>query len=265
MNKMIVVVFDDEKSTYEGVTTLKQLHVEGSISLYASGVIFKNEKEEVQVKDAIDQGLVGTAVGMATGGLMGLIAGPAGVAFGASLGGLTGVLFDMNNAGVDGQFLVDVSDALTPGKYAIVAEIDEMWQAPLDTRMSELNGLVFRRLRSDVEDDQLEREAEAFEKDLKALEEEWSESTGEAKEAISKQIDNTKKKIEVINNRAQEKLQKTEEEGKAKIDALKQQISSANQDRKEKMEKRKAELEAEYAERRAKLERSWKLTKEALS
>lgn len=265
MNKMIVVVFDDEKSTYEGVTSLKQLHSEGSISLYGSGVIYKDENGEVQIKDAADSGLVGTAVGMATGGLMGLIAGPAGMVLGASMGGLTGVLFDLNKVGVDGQFLVDVSEALTPDTYAIVAEIDEMWMAPLDTRMTELNGLVFRRLRAEVEDDQLEREAEAFDKELQALEQEWEQSNDEAREKIQKQIDATKKKIEAINNQAQEKLKKTEEEGKAKIESLKQQISSANQERKEKMEARKAELEAEYKARSEKLNRAWELTKGALS
>jgi uncharacterized membrane protein len=265
MNKMIVVVFENESSAYEGLNALKDLHMEGSITLYSTAVLSKDDSGEVQIKQAADKGLVGTAIGMATGSLIGMLAGPAGLAVGASLGGLTGVMVDMNEAGVDVVFVEDVSNALSPGKYALLAEIDEMWIAPLDTRMSALDGLVFRRLRSEVEDDQLIRESEAFEKELKELEDEMAEANEEAKAAISAQIDNTKKKLQAINQRTKDKLDRTTEEGKAKVDALKLQIADAKDNRKAKMEKRKAELESEYAGRSAKLEQSWKLTKEALS
>ena len=265
MNKMIVSVFGNETSAYEGVSALADLHKEGSITLYSTAVLSKDDSGEVQIKQAADKGPVGTAIGMATGSLLGVLAGPAGLAVGASLGGLTGMLVDINEAGVDVEFVNDVSNAISPGKYAVLAEIDEMWTAPLDTRMSELDGLLFRRLRSEVEDEQLVREAEAFDKELEALENELDEANEETKAAINKQIDNTKAKLKAINQQAKERLDKTAAEGKAKIDALKQQIADAKESRKAKMEKRKAELEAEYAARTAKLEQSWKLTKEALS
>ena len=265
MNKMIVVVFENETPAYEGLNAMKDLHKEGSITLYSTAVLTKDDSGEVQIKQAADKGLVGTAIGMATGSLIGVLAGPAGVVAGASLGGLTGVMVDINEAGVDAGFVDDVSSALSPGKYAVLAEIDEMWMAPMDTRMSALDGLVFRRLRSEVEDDQLVREAEAFDKELQELEDELAEADEETRAAISEQIDNTKKKLAAINQRAQEKLDKTKSEGEAKIEALKQQMMDAKESRKAKMEKHKAEMEAEYAARSAKLEQSWKLTKDALS
>jgi uncharacterized membrane protein len=265
MNKMIVVVFENESSAYEGLNALKDLHMEGSITLYSTAVLNKDDSGEVQIKQAADKGLVGTAIGMATGSLIGVLAGPVGLFVGASLGGLTGVMVDINEAGVDAGFVEDVSNALSPGKYAVLAEIDEMWLTPVDTRMSALDGLVFRRLRSEVEDDQLIRESEAFDKELQELENELAEANEETKAAISVQIDNTKKKLQAINQRTKDKLDKTTAEGKAKVDALKQQMADAKENRKAKMEKRKTELEAEYAERSAKLEQSWQLTKEALS
>lgn len=265
MNKMIVTVFGNETSAYEGLSAMKDLHKEGSITLYSTAVLNKDDNGEVQVKQAADKGLVGTAIGMATGSLIGVLAGPAGLAVGASVGGLTGMLVDINEAGVDVDFVNDVSNALSPGKYAVLAEIDEMWMAPLDTHMAELDGLLFRRLRSELEDEQLVREAEAFDKELQDLENELEEASDETKAAISKQIDNTKEKLKAINLHAKERLDKSVAEGKAKIDALKLQIADAKESRKAKMEKRKTELEAEYAARTEKLKRSWNLTKEALS
>ena len=265
MNKMIVVVFDNENSAYEGLSAMKDLHKEGSITLYSTAVLNKDDSGDVQIKQAADKGLVGTVIGMATGSLLGVLAGPAGLAIGASVGGLTGILVDINHAGVDVDFVNDVSNALSPGKYAVIAEIDEMWMAPLDTRMVELDGLLFRRLRSELEDEQLVREAEAFDKELQALENELDEASEEAKAAISKQINNTKEKLQAINQQAKERLDTATTEGKAKIAALKQQIADAKDSRKAKMEKRKSELEAEYAVRTEKLKHSWNLTKEALS
>jgi uncharacterized membrane protein len=194
MNKMIVVVLENESSAYEGLNALKDLHMEGSITLYSTAVLNKDVDGEILVKQAADKGLVGAAIGMATGSLVGMLAGPAGLAVGASLGGLTGGMLDLNESGVDAGFVADVSEALSPGNYALLAEIDEMWVAPLDTRMSALDGLVFRRLRSEVEDEQLARESEAFEKELQGLKEEFAEADEEARAAISQQIDNSKKR-----------------------------------------------------------------------
>ncbi|MGA2841551.1 MAG: hypothetical protein ABSG18_15475 [Steroidobacteraceae bacterium] len=46
---------------------------------------------------------------------------------------------------VDTDFLTDVATALTPGKYAVVADVDEDWVTPVDTRMEAVGGVVFRR------------------------------------------------------------------------------------------------------------------------
>lgn len=265
MNKMIVVVFEDEKAAFEGLSAMKDLHRDGSITLYSTAVLNKDENGEIHIKQAADKGLVGTAVGMATGGLIGVLAGPAGLAVGASMGGLTGMLVDLDKAGVDAGFVEEVSDALVPGTYGVIADIDEMWMAPVDARMSELNGLVFRRLRSEVEDDQLAREAEAFDKELKELKDELAEANEETKAAITKQIDNTKAKLAAIDKRAKDKLDTTVAESKAKVDAIMQQMAEAKESRKAKMEKRKTELEAEYDARKAKLEQARKMTSEALS
>mgnify|MGYP000249407747 CR=1 FL=1 len=97
------------------------------------------------------------------------------------------------------------------------------------------------------------------------VEAELAEADEEAKAAISKQIDNTKAKLEAINKTAKDKLQKTVEEGEAKLTALQEQISDASDKRKAKMEKRKAELEAEYKARAEKLEQAASLTKQALA
>ena len=82
--------------------------------------------------------------GTAIGSLIGLLGGPIGLGIGATAGVLAGGVADLHAAGVRADFIDEVSAALTPGKYALAAEISEEWVTPVDTRMEALGGVVFR-------------------------------------------------------------------------------------------------------------------------
>ena len=98
-------------------------------------MIAKDKSGKIEVKQAGDSGPVGAAVGLLTGSSIGISAVPSELAVGASVGGLTGLLFDVSRSGVDVTFLDDVSRNLTAGKFAVLAEIDETWTTPVDTRL----------------------------------------------------------------------------------------------------------------------------------
>jgi uncharacterized membrane protein len=102
---MIVAVFDTEQAAFEGRSALRALHAEGDVTLYASAVIAKDGAGRIEVKQAADDGPVGAAVGLLTGGLIRILAGPSGLALGASIGGLTGFLFDLDQSGIGARFL----------------------------------------------------------------------------------------------------------------------------------------------------------------
>ena len=140
MNKILISTFGTEKAAFEGLSALKDLHESGDITLYASSVIAKDPSGAVSVRQAADSGPVGTLVGMVTGGLIGLLGGPAGVAVGAYVGGFGGLMYDLINTGMSGDFVDEVSAALTPGTVAVVADIDESWVTPVDTRLGALGG-----------------------------------------------------------------------------------------------------------------------------
>ena len=152
-NKILVSVFDSERTAFEGLTALKDLHRDGDITLYASTVIAKDPSGTVSVRQAADRGPIGTLVGIVTGGLVGLLGGPAGVAVGAYVGGFGGLMYDLFNAGVSMDFVDEVAASLTPGKAAVVADVDETWVTPIDTRLGALGGTTFRRLPGEVIDD----------------------------------------------------------------------------------------------------------------
>lgn len=265
MSKILVVVFDSEPKAYEGTQALRDLHLEGSISAYAAAVVARDEEGKVSIKDAGDEGPIGTAIGMMTGALVGMFAGPPGLVFGTAAGGLVGATADLFNFGFGADFVDEVAAELEPGKVAVVAEIEETWLTPLDTRMEELGGTVIRRYRMDVEDEQLDREIAAVRADYKALKEELAEADAENKEKVKAKLEATKAKLTEMSENAQARREKAKQEFIAKVDAIDKQIDEVDEAAKEKLEKRKAELKKQHKKRVKKLKKAWGKTKESLT
>jgi uncharacterized membrane protein len=133
MDRMLVVVFDTEAKAYEGKRALYQLDGEGSITVYAYAVIAKNADGSATMKQTDDDGPLGALAGTALGSLIGLFGGSTGLAVGAAVGLLGGGFADLNNARIGDDFIADVTKELLPGRFALVAEIQEDWTTPVDT------------------------------------------------------------------------------------------------------------------------------------
>ena len=159
MDKMIVTVFDSEKQAYEASRALRDLHCDGSVLVYSGAVIRKDADGNIQLRALEDEGLIGTAIGVAFGSLFGVIAGgPIGMLAGATFGGWTGLFADAYNYDRGTAFVDTVGQRLDEGKCALVVQVDEAWAAPVDARLEELGGEVHRRDLQQVEDDQVDQE-----------------------------------------------------------------------------------------------------------
>jgi uncharacterized membrane protein len=252
MDKILVVAFDSESKAHEGSRALQALQDEGAISLYSKAVIARNAGGLVEVKEAGDEGPVGTAVGLLTGSLIGLLGGPAGIVIGAGTGMFTGLAYDLANAGVGEDFLDEVGRFLQPGKAAVVAEVWEDSVLPVDSRMQGLGGVVFRRMRGDILDAWIERDVAALDAELAELEAESEKASGEAKAKLKAKIDSARAKLQAMQEGVKARHKASREEAEAKLNSLREQAARAHGERKAKLEKRMAELQAED-ERRSKL------------
>lgn len=265
MNQMVVAVFDDESAAFEGLSELRDLHQEGGVSLYASAVIVKDKTGKVSVKRDADEGPAGFTVGMLAGGLVGALGGPAGVPLGGAIGGLWGALFDLGKIGIDLAFFDDVSKALTPGKAAVLAEVEESWSSLLDERLGKRGGVVYRRFRADVFDEQLARKGVALEAGLNALQRELEQSAAPDRAAIQNDIERTKRQIEATQDQARAGLEQARAEMSARINTLQDQAEKAGAQAKARIEKRIADVRADFEVRSKKLSQALKLAKEALA
>jgi len=157
----IAVVFDDMSRAYEGLHALWQLDSESQVTVHGTAVVHRNDWGDYQVDTKETHPALATAVGVGLGALLGALAGPAGAAvgaakgaaIGAATGGALGAGTDIARLDTRDQAGIETAYVLRAGQSAVIADVSEESVYPIDTRMGDLGGTVFRRARSSLHDD----------------------------------------------------------------------------------------------------------------
>ena len=255
MEKMIVAVFDNEPRTYEGSRALNQLDAEGSITIHAESIIKKNADGTVSVMQAEGDFPVRTVGGTAIGSFIGLLGGPVGLGIGAIAGTLAGSIGDLYVAGVNADFLDDVSAVLMPGKCAVVADVSEEWVKPRWTpdRREAVGGVVFRSLRTTVEDDQRARDVTEIKEEITQLKAEHAQARADRKAKLQARIDGLNAKLQEKLDQAKRRSEQIKSETEAKVQALQKRAAKAQGHAKEAFNTRVTQIRGEYEDRSKRL------------
>ena len=227
MDRMLVVVFDNESKAYDGKKALLQLDGEGSISVYAYAVLAKHADGTATVKQRDDSGPIGTLLGTSFGSLIGLLGGPVGLAIGATAGLAVGAAADLNNARIGEDFIDDVIKTLVPNRVAVVAEIEEDWTTPVDTRMEAIGGSVFRRALSDVKQTIHEENVAAMQADLAQMKAEHAKAHADRKAKLQEKINQLDSKMQTQLQKAKDRREALERQAQAKVEVLKAKAAAA--------------------------------------
>jgi uncharacterized membrane protein len=220
MDRILVVVFDNESKAYEGTSVLRQLNSDAGLTVFASAVVVKNADGTATVKQD-DWGPLGTLVGTAWGTLLGLLGGPVGLALGVGVGLVAGVTADLSDLRIGEDFIADVTKELRPGRVAVVAEVDEDWTTPVDSRMEAIGGTVLRRTLSDVKSNIRDEHVAAMKADIAQLRAEHGEARAERKAKLHEKINQLDAKLQAQLQKAKDRREAAEREAKAKAEVLK--------------------------------------------
>jgi uncharacterized membrane protein len=271
MNKVIFVGFETEQKAYEADRAVHDMHRDGTLTLYNDAVVVKERDGKVVVRRAPEPEPVGTFGGMLTGGLIGLLGGPVGAAVGLGTGTLIGAAFDLTEEGIGRDFVEDAGARLEPGTAALIAEIDEQWQVPLDTRMEALGGKLLRQTQTQIEDAFAERAVQAAERELAALEAEkvahvqtaQAEKARKQAEKLQAKIDAAQRKLQAKQSELAAKMEAVKDEGNRKIAVLEAQMATATAESKALLEERLARVRSEYGGRTTRLQEALESRKAA--
>jgi uncharacterized membrane protein len=181
---LLIVVFEDEAVVDAAMRTLRDLHADGTLTLYAAAVVGQSEGSMgLTVRIATEPGAAAAApaVGAAVGALVTLLGGALTIASYSVTSGLVGAVRDLDEAGLDAGFLQRISRQLRASGSAVVAEVEEKRQLPLDTRILALGGRISRhRLLRSLSEERTVREVSALTSELRSLWAEPSELVGAA-------------------------------------------------------------------------------------
>lgn len=227
MDRMLVVVFDTEDKAYEGEKALLQLDREGSLTVYAHAVLAKKADGTAVILHSNDLGPIGTLLGTTFGAFIGLLGGPLGAAVGAGAGLIAGTAVDLGELRIGSDFIEDVNSLLLPNRVAVVAEIDENWTTPVDTRMEAIGGTVIRRALSEVEEKIHDEHVAAMKADLAQMKAEQAKAHAERKAKIQAKIDQLEAKLQAQLQKSKEKREALAREAKAKVEALEAKAAAA--------------------------------------
>lgn len=264
MSKFIIIPFANEATAYQGIQILKELDHMGDISLYGYSILGKSVDGKLTVKDAAGKGPLGLVLGTLTGGLIGLFGGPGGLALGVAGGALVGGVTDVAMAGAPMRFAQYVARNVEPGHVAIVAEIDEDWTTPLDSRLAELDATAIREWRSNVEDAQYEEDARNARFEIEQLKIEIRDTHAANNEKLKGKVQVARARLTKVHDGAAARLESIKVESAAKIAHAEQQMKTAHADKKAEIEARVARIKADAQHRLEKLSAATSLAKEAL-
>jgi uncharacterized membrane protein len=121
------------------------------LKIVNAAVLVKDADGEVSLKETGDLGAgQGRLFGAITGGLIGLLAGPAGVVIGALAGaGAGGFAAKRIDMGLSDEFLKGFQERLQPGGSALVVLVEHKWAQSLPDVLGGLEGVTVQQTLTD--------------------------------------------------------------------------------------------------------------------
>jgi hypothetical protein len=143
------------------------------------------------------------------------------------LGFGAGSAADIDNARIGDDFITDVTKQLSPGRVAVVAEIEEDWTTPVDSRMEAIGGKVFRRALSAARKTSNEEEVAAMQADQAQMKAELAKAHADHKAKLQAKINQLDSQIDAHWQKVKESREAAERQAKAKVEILKAKAAAA--------------------------------------
>ncbi|WP_117880408.1 DUF1269 domain-containing protein [Aureibaculum luteum] len=198
MANIIVVPFKEEKRAIDALHKIKELDAYGDITLYEHMMIRKKENNQFEVlNDQTDEEGWRTLTGAAVGGLLGAIAGPVGFVIGLYSGLAVGAIADVSRYDFEDDFVKKVSNQMTVGTIAIIAEVGEDSSVFINEALEPYSSEIIRSEAGIEFDDYIDGQIEDIEDKIEDEREKLKKATKEEKVKIKSKIAELKAKRKI--------------------------------------------------------------------
>ncbi|ARV15069.1 DUF1269 domain-containing protein [Polaribacter sp. SA4-12] len=217
MANIIVVPLKEETKAIEALRKIKELDAYGDITLYEYMMIRKIENNQYQVFDGKTEGQGWrTLTSAAVGGLLGVLVGPVGFVIGLYSGLAIGAVVDISRYEFEKDFIKKVSNKLSIGVVAIIAEVSEDSAVFIENALSPITSEILMSEAAIEFDDYLDEQIEELEDKIDEEREKLKKALTTEKRKVKIKIDALKarRKTKVANLEAKRKFTLKEVKGK---------------------------------------------------
>jgi len=219
MERLIVGVFNGDAEANRGMHALRQLDQEHTLTIYNSAIGQRNADGTLTVQQ-FDQGLLTGVSANAVGGLIAVLGG----ADSAPKSALT-ALYDRARIGQD--FIDDVNTTLSPGKVAIMVDVEEDATAPVDSGLETHGGIVFRRTLPTVSEAIREANIAATKADLELMKAEITNVKADRAAKLQKKLDDLQTRLEKQQDETDQRREEFKQREHAKRELLRKRAAAA--------------------------------------
>jgi uncharacterized membrane protein len=227
MNRMLVVVFSEATQAFEGRDAMKSLDHEDIVALHGYAIITKKADGTI-INEEDHRAGFSLLPGTSLRSLIDHFGRTSAVAISAAAESLPpGTKQDEDRVVAD--FAGEVSKHLTPGKFALVAEIDEEWTPWINLSMTELGGVVYRCPLSDVKHVAESADIAAMKADLAQMKAEHARARAGHKAKLLEKINQLDTKIQQQLQKAKARREATEVKDQATVGVLEAKAARARE------------------------------------
>ncbi|WP_111707669.1 DUF1269 domain-containing protein [Lutibacter citreus] len=208
MANILVIPFKEDTKALEALHKIKELDSYGDITLYDHLMVRKVDENHYELLNDQTAGEGWrTLTGGAIGGLFGSIAGPVGFVIGLYSGLTVGAVIDVGRYNFEDNFIKKISNKMTVGTIAIVAEVSENSSVFIDDALRSYSSEIIRSEAEIEFDDYIDEYIEDLEDKIEDQREKLKKVTASEK---------TKIRIKINDLKAKRKIKITELEDKKK-------------------------------------------------
>lgn len=265
MEKFVTLVLNSEEQAFKASQEIVGLGKQGEISINELYILTRQENGEVKVLDVKNGKIPYTASGGMIGGLFGILGGPLGVLFGITTGLMAGSIGDLIRISKSKKFIDKASKAIPVGQTAILGNITETWEVPLNTTLKHYGAKIQRVSLNEALAKLAEEEQLRIQHDIQKIEQKINKVDSVEKEKLENELTKLNSNYELLDkdNSKESKFSQWIDKVKSNLDRFKDNLSDYFEDEKEELLDEYHEVREEYRELNYKISSGLKRLKKA--
>lgn len=250
MEKFVTLILNSEEQAFNASQDIVNLGKQGEITINELFILTRLDNGEVKILDVKSGKIPYTTSGGMIGGLLGILGGPLGVLFGITTGLMAGSIGDLIRISKSKKFIDKASKAIPVGQTAILGNIIETWEIPLNTTLKAYNSKITRVSVDEALVKLAEDEQPKIKNDIQKIEQKITLVDGVEKEKLAYELTKLNSNLELLDkdHSNESKFSQWVDKVKLNLERFKDNVSDYFEDEKEDLLDEYHDVREEYRE-----------------